>query len=176
MGLIAQWKPSDFFEGMSEKRVSELVTSLDVTSTILDETKLPPGPDMRGRPLSPMLAGRSPAREHVIAEDGAYLMVRSRTRKLLYFVNQPSRSLLFDLEKDPLELDNRFASPEVQSDVQSLKEAMIHWLAVESRTTPHLNLEAREIHQPNVPNDRAAAEREMENYINAQMKKVLEKK
>jgi len=39
----------------------------------------------------------------------------------------------------------------------------------EARTAPYLDLEARQVAQPNVPRDRAGAERSMQEYLNRKM-------
>jgi len=154
--------------------VSEaLVSSVDVTSTILDAAGLEPGPDMRGRPLGPVCAGASPGREVVVAEQNAYLCVRSRNRKLLY-TSAPRGSLFFDLEKDPLEMQNLLDDPRYQSDVRHLKDTLLRWFQTETQTSAYVDLQARQIHQPNVPPDRVAAEKEMEQYLHQQMSRVLE--
>ena len=163
-----------------------LVSSVDVTSTILNESRLRfgPGPDMRGRALGLVCAGqqlpdqRSSAgsgwREIVFAEQETFTMVRSRTRKLLY-TSRPDESLFFDLEKDPLETTNLFAAPRYQPEIQNLRDALLHWLPTDTQTSAYVDLQARQIDQPNVPPSRVAAEKEMEDYLDREMRKVLEK-
>jgi arylsulfatase A-like enzyme len=149
-----------------------LVSSPDVTATILAEAGVSGGPDMRGQALGPISAGKQPGRSLVFAENGAYTMVRSRTRKLLYS-SRPDRSLYFDLEKDPLELQSRIDDPAYQAEVRGMKDALLAWFQTATQTRPYLDLNAKQIDQPNVPRDRAAAEKDMEAYIRRQMEPTL---
>lgn len=151
-----------------------LVSSVDVTSTILEEAGIKPTPDMRGRPLESLLDANEPRRDLIFAEDGEFVMARSRTRKLLYS-SGPHPSLFFDLEKDPLEMENRYEDPNYQTEIQKFREALLHWFADEIRTGPYVDVQARQIDRPNVPRNRLAAEQEMERYIHQQMQNVLKK-
>ena len=153
--------------------VSEaLVSSVDVTATILRECGLRPAPDMRGRPVQPVLSGLRPACDRVFAEDGRQTMVRTRTRKLLYAANR-GESMFFDLESDPNELHNLYDDPSRQDEIRALKDAILDWYQSETRTGPFLDLDARQIEQPNVPEDRAKAEQEIERYIDRRMSEIL---
>lgn len=147
-----------------------LVSSPDVTATILQQAGLRPGPDMRGQPLG--AGGRG--RELVFAEDAEFTMVRSRTRKLLYS-SAPGRSLFFDLEKDPWEMENLFDEPGRQAELWRIKEALLAWLQKETQAQPYADRQAGQISQANVPPDREAAEKEMTGYLDRQMREVLEK-
>lgn len=149
-----------------------LASSIDVTATILREGGLKPGPDMRGRPLGPAAAGESAGREHVIVEDGRSHMIRSRTRKLIWST-RPGGTLFFDLEKDPLEIKSRYDDPACQKEIQAMKDALLAWFQAEAVTSSTVDLGAPEIGQPNVPKDRAAAEREMEAYVRRKMEEAL---
>ena len=86
-----------------------------------------------------------------------------------FLARQGAEVALFDLEKDPLELENLFDRPERQQEVQKLKDALLAWFQDEARTAPYLDLEARQVAQPNVPRDRAGAERSMQEYLNRKM-------
>ncbi len=155
------------------KVCSALVSSIDVTSTILAATGVKPGPDMRGHSLESVCAGNQPGREYLFAEDGSCNMVRSRTRKLLLCATSSNRSLFFDLERDPLEKTNLFHEAAYQTEIRELKEHLLHWFQTETQAEPHVNPEAPQIVRPNVPRSREASEREMEDYFKRQMDKVL---
>jgi arylsulfatase A-like enzyme len=162
-----------FPRGRHAGMVSEtLVSAVDVAATILQEAGLPIATDMRGQALDPILNGSRPGRTRVFAEDGSTTMVRSRTRKLLYS-SRPRGSLFFDLETDPLELKNLADDPTRQKEIQDLKESLLHWFQTETIREPYLDLNARQIRQPNVPADRGVAEEAMEQYIDSEMRKRL---
>lgn len=148
-----------------------LVSSIDVTRTILDEAGIKPGPDMHGLPLEAVAAGKSPGRSFVFTEDSGMVMVRSRTRKLLYSP-RPGRSLFFDLERDPYELEDRIDDASASRDVQSMTQALLRWLVADDRSGPYVDLEAKQIERPNVPRDRVAVEQSMQQYIDQMMDKV----
>ena len=155
--------------------VSEtLVSSIDVTATILREAALEPAPQMRGHSLYSGGLSTEAGRDFIFAEDAGFIMVRSRTRKLLYSA-QPGRSLFFDLESDPLEIENLADNPARQGEVRQMKDALLRWFQVETESEPYVDFTARQINQPNVPTDRANAEKEMQRYIDEKMRRILGK-
>jgi arylsulfatase A-like enzyme len=165
-----------FPRGLHAGKVSDhLVNSLDVTGTIIQSARCKSGPDMRGRPLSPILAGKKPQRHQVIAECWPHTMIRTKTRKLLY-AQAPHKSLFFDLQKDPHEMNNLYGDPQYQSEIRKLKETLLAWYKHEIQNRPYLDLDAQQIDQPNVPPDREQAEQQMQQYIDRQMDKELSNK
>ncbi len=156
----------------AERVSNALVSSIDVTATILRAAGQKPGPDMRGRPLQPVLRGEQPERSLVFAEDGGTVMVRSATRKLIYG-NRSGRSMFFDLEQDPLEMENLYEVPERRSEIQDLETALLRWFARDAQAGAYVDADAPQIDQPNVPRDRRAAEREMERYIETRMRELV---
>jgi arylsulfatase A-like enzyme len=166
--LIIKFPHSKYARKMS----GALVSSTDVTSTILRESGVEAAPDMRGHSLQSICAGEEAGRDLIFAEDGGYVMVRSLTRKFLYS-SEPGRSLFFDLEKDPLEMHDLAGDSRYNAELQNMKDALLRWFQVDAQTSPYLDLQARQIRQPNVPPDRITAERQMEEYIRLQMRAVL---
>jgi arylsulfatase len=83
--------------------------------TILELAGLEPPPTLEAETMLPALEGRPwQGREYVFAEqarDGIFTgsrfmtMVRSRQAKLVHFLDEP-HGQLFDLEKDPTEVNN----------------------------------------------------------------------
>ncbi|UCD27786.1 MAG: sulfatase-like hydrolase/transferase [Planctomycetota bacterium] len=164
-----------FPDGRHAGKVSDsLVNSLDVTGTIIREAGCELGPDMRGRPLGPILAGEQLTRKLVFAECGPYTMVRSKSHKLLHH-SGPGKSLFFDLKKDPQELDNLYEDPKYQSQIDLFQEALMVLFVFRAEASVYLDLEAQQIARPNVPPDREAAEMQMREYIDQQMAKELSK-
>ncbi len=105
----------------SGREVGAIVRSVDVAPTILELSGLPPLPEIDGRSLLPLMAGRSgdvprPAyleSFHPRIWWGAQELLAIRTGKWLY-VEAP-RPELYDVEADPAERTNLAASqPEVR--------------------------------------------------------------
>jgi len=126
----------------------ELVSNVDIATTVLKQAGLEPSQFMRGLDLATEAGGR----QFVFAEGiGAEeYMVRSKTRKLL-LCRQPDRSQFFDLEADPLELDNLYADPSRQAEVAELAGLLMRWSLFDAPTRTHLDEHAPRIAQPNVP-------------------------
>lgn len=148
-----------------------LVSSIDVTRTILEEAAVDAAPDMRGMPLQGMVRGKAKGRPFVFTEDSGMIMVRSRTRKLLYSP-RPGQSLFFDLERDPDELENRIDDASAREDVRAMTDVLLRWLLIDNRTGPYVDIGTRQIDRPNVPRDRVTAEKAMQQYIDQMMHKV----
>jgi arylsulfatase A-like enzyme len=103
-------------------RVDGLAMSIDIAPTCIALAGGRPGPDIQGRSLLPLLAGRSNGwRRSVLCEYFAenampwlvgmgYRAVRTRRYKLIHWVNKNAGDgageELYDLEADPWELDN----------------------------------------------------------------------
>ena len=96
---------------------------------------LEPGPSMHGHGL----AADGPGHEFIFAEAGRnQTMARSRTRKLI--ANGPRLpSLLFDLEKDPLEMKNVYGAQAYRGDVQKLEAALAAWRPKDTPMKRHLD-------------------------------------
>jgi arylsulfatase A-like enzyme len=101
-----------------ETRSDALSLNIDFAPTFLDVAGLPSSPDMQGRSLVPLLAGRTPAdwrtsmyyRYYHDPGDHntrAHYGVRTRTHKLIYFWKKDQWEL-FDLINDPYELHNLY--------------------------------------------------------------------
>ena len=97
-------------------RRGRLTSLLDLTATVVDLAGLPALPDADGDSLLPLLRGESPApREAILAEFHGHhfpypqRMIRTRTHKLV--VNPESVNELYDLVRDPDELQNIYDDP-----------------------------------------------------------------
>jgi hypothetical protein len=89
-------------------------------------------------------------REVVFAESGAgrHVMARTRDRKLLV---EGERELLFDLAKDPCELEDVSGDAAYAGDLSMLRTAARHWRDASHLPETHVDEDAPVIHQPNVP-------------------------
>ncbi len=125
-----------------------LVSLIDLAPTLLRQARCAPPASMHGQDLASDVAGRDVV--YAEAGRGAQAMVRTRTHKLLTSEN-PSKRLLYDLEKDPLELEDRYADPEYAEVRERLSQLAAKWPGGKSKAEAYLDPEAPTISGPNVP-------------------------
>lgn len=141
MPLIVRW-PGAVRPGSEN---GHLVQNLDFAQTFLDMAGVPAPADMQGRSLVPLLRGRSPEdwRKSIYyhyREYPAWHMVhrhygvRTDRYKLIRFY-QIGEWELFDLQKDPNELHNRYDDPAYAS-VREELEAELERLLKQYNETP----------------------------------------
>ena len=105
--------------------------NVDFAPTFLEAAALPAPPDMQGRSLLPVLRGRTPAGWRTSMYYRYYhdpgnhntrqhYGVRTLTHKLIYFWTKDQWEL-FDLRKDPYELDNLYGEPGQEALTAALK-------------------------------------------------------
>ena len=127
MPFIARW-PAAIKPGT---RSDALGLNVDFAPTFLEAAALPASPDMQGRSLLPALRGRTPAAWRTSMYYRYYhdpgdhntrqhYGVRTLTHKLIYFWTKDQWEL-FDLRKDPNELDNLYGEPGQEALTASLK-------------------------------------------------------
>jgi arylsulfatase len=119
--------------------VDALVSVVDTAPTLLSTAGLAVPATMKGLVLD---AG-TPGRDVVYTEDrhGQVYMARSRTHKLL--LHQDSRhSQFFDLQHDPLEMENLFRNPAAAPQLNGLRERLHQWALHESVSPSGLDEEA----------------------------------
>lgn len=113
---------------------NDLVMNLDIAETLLDaaHVKIPAG--MQGRSMLPVWKGKTPedwrkyvyyhyyesGGEHNVAK---HIGVRSGRFKLIYYYENKDWEL-YDLQKDPKELNNVYNSPSYKSTQNSLKNEL----------------------------------------------------
>ena len=132
--LIIQWK------GKTQKQVyPELVSNaLDIPVTILDIAGVEKPSTMRGVSLSPILEGKSiPARDFVVTETmfasgdrnlgGTGRMIRTKSFKYCIYDNGEKREQLFDMEKDPGEMNNLVYNEEYKAQLKEHRELIAQW-------------------------------------------------
>jgi len=105
-----------------------LVLNIDLGSTLLDYAGVTPPEEVQGRSLRPILEGETPAdwRDDVYYRyyqqmDSYHRVarhegVREERYKLIHFTEEGFEGYeLYDLQKDPYEMDNRIDDPELES-------------------------------------------------------------
>lgn len=125
----------------------DFVVNIDLAETLLDFASDEMLPGIQGRSIRPILRGKTPKdwryaiyyrswmhRAHFNIP--AHLEVRTRNFKLIYYYGQscgkkgalslPSTLAweLFDLEKDPNEINNLYTDPNSQATIQELKRRL----------------------------------------------------
>lgn len=113
----------------------DIVLNLDFAPTFLDFAGREKPPDMQGCSLKPLLTGRTPKdwRDamyyHYYEYPGAHSVkrhygIRTERYKLIHFYYDIDAWELFDLKKDPKEMNNVYAEPEYAYVVATLKQKL----------------------------------------------------
>lgn len=125
-----------------------LVSLVDVPTTVLHQAGLAPDPAMQGLNLGDEDAGR----EMVFAESarGSQVMVRTADRKLI-LGDTPQVRLFFDLKDDPLEMRNHIEDTAYGEEVAVLTQALEAWRRPVPREEAFVDMNAPIIQQSNVP-------------------------
>ncbi len=127
MPLIVRWPGTVKCGSVDE----HLVQNLDFAETFLALAGVEPPADMQGRSLVPLLEGKSPADWHRSVYYRYYEYpkphgvhphygVRTDRYKLIYY-DKLDEWELFDLDKDPHELNSVYADPAYADTVRELK-------------------------------------------------------
>lgn len=125
-----------------EERSQDLVTNIDLAPTFLSVAGVEKGEFMPGTDISNLKVDR----EYVFAEQGRGLqyMIRSKNYKLL-FSKDKARCQFFDLNKDPLELENLYHDTTYSDEIKAHKEELFNMLLFETLPSVYLDPEAPEI-------------------------------
>ena len=110
----------------------EMILNVDFAPTILKAAGAQPHPTMQGRSFVPLLEGKTPADwrqsmyyryyySHFKTEP--HFGVRTHTHKLIYF-NRIDQWELYDLKKDPAEMNNVYNDPNYKKVAEELKEEL----------------------------------------------------
>ncbi|NUM56494.1 MAG: sulfatase-like hydrolase/transferase [Candidatus Hydrogenedentes bacterium] len=125
-----------------------LVSLVDLAPTLVRQAGCAPGERMTGLDL----AAETKGRDIVFAESGRgeQVMARTRTHKLLLSA-KPQQQLLYDLERDPMELTDVHSESANAAIVSDLSEKVKAWQGPAPMSAPYMDMGAAQIDQPNVP-------------------------
>ncbi|MNC20386.1 Arylsulfatase [compost metagenome] len=107
-----------------------LVSNLDLVPTVLDMAGITPPEYMDGQSLTSLLQGNAGGREDLMAEHYGHFKVQAAQRVLYfqqykYIATQGAAHELYDLEKDPFELDNRSDAPEMREILREMQRRLL---------------------------------------------------
>ncbi len=107
------------------ERVPGFASGVDVMPTILDILGVRPDVSLPGISLLPAMRGTGTAREYVTCTNTRGMMIRTAGQKLWYNPIDGDGEM-YDLDRDPMELDNLFGGPEHREMRRELFERMLH--------------------------------------------------
>lgn len=157
--LIIKW-PGGIRAGSVSQ---QMVSNIDIAPTLCRAVGLRPGKQMHGSDLQRESAGH----EIIFSESRTQVMARSRTRKLI--LASKSKNLYFDLEKDPLEMNNLYDAPQYRDEVRAMEEVLDAW-CFKGKIEPYRDENAPQISQPNVPPPGLGHRPEIIEYYREKMK------
>lgn len=160
--LIIKWPGGERAGQVS----SRLVSNIDLAPTLCRAAGCSPGSEMAGLDLRSDESGhRLVFAEHRM---GREVMVRSRNRKLI-LAGPRHANLFFDLESDPLEMENLYDSPRYHDEIEQMERALNAWRCKETAPKPVLDLDAPQIDQPNAAPPDGSHRTEVIEYYQRQM-------
>lgn len=109
------------------QRTNELVSLIDVAPTVLEYAGIKAKQYHDGVSLKNAVStGEVPKHKNVLCQDNFITMMRNDRYKLVYYTYQPDDGELYDLEKDPTEIDNLYHKEEFS---ELLKDMHLELLA-----------------------------------------------
>jgi N-acetylglucosamine-6-sulfatase len=117
-------------------RLEEMVLALDIAPTLIALAGGEPGPHIQGRSLVPLFEGRPDGwREAFLIEyysesawpwlvGMGYRAVRTRRHKYIHWTHHEGAAELYDLARDPYEMDNRIADPACAAALDEARAAL----------------------------------------------------
>ena len=142
--LIARW-PGKI---APKRKIAALVEFVDIFPTVVEVCGLEPPPGLHGKSLLPLLTGKPGANPHRESIVSLYFineeaMIRTDRWKLIYCTGRRAREdgyktdhptpgryrKLFDLEKDPGEMQNLAADPPQRDRIRRLEAALLERIA-----------------------------------------------
>ena len=111
--------------GTQNHIVDDLVELVDLCPTLLESAGLTVAPEIQGiSQIQALQGGAAYKREYLFAETGAIKTIRSQTHKLVYYPNQPYGEL-YNVQKDPHEIQNLYDDPEYQNLRTQMTQALL---------------------------------------------------
>lgn len=111
-----------------------IVQNIDFAETFLDYAGVDIPADMQGRSLRPILEGNTPedwrdaAYYHYYMYPGSstrrHYGVRTHRYKLVHYYYKMDEWEFYDLEKDPMEMDNRYGDPAYAKEIAALRKKL----------------------------------------------------
>ena len=155
------------FQREKEELCNKLVSNVDIAPTVLGLARQKTPKAMRGLNLL-----KNNEREIVFVEGGALNSVMARTKTLKLILQRKKSAdgsidhwgLLYDLEKDPQELNDLYDNPEYSSQQKKLTAAIENWLPVADKRNIYIDENAPVIDQPNVPKRNDGHRKAMKEY------------
>jgi arylsulfatase A-like enzyme len=147
-----------------------LVSGIDLAPTLIHQAGVEPPPDMQGLNLADERADRP----LVFAQDHRQpmYMARSHTHKLL-MAREPAQSLLFDLQKDPLELVDRSDDLALGPLLRQHRDAIVDLLMFDALPPDYRDEQTALIQQANVADPQGDHRQQMLTYLERQMDAYL---
>lgn len=132
-------------EQTKSRNVEALISGIDIAPTILETVGCDRGAFMSGVNVSHVNHGR----KYVFAEKGRGLeyMVRSQSYKLLLALDE-EYCLFFDLNRDPMELNNVYHDPTYEKEIQIHKNALYEEILFKAPAPIHLDEQAEQVNKP----------------------------
>jgi arylsulfatase A-like enzyme len=125
---------------LRDREIDAPVSLLDLVPTVLEEAGLGVPPGVEGRSLLPLLTGEATRHEAAVFSeiangDGLHVQMVQTDRHKYVTAERwdtgatPFRALLFDLQNDPLELENLAGSTDAAATERALREMLAMWRA-----------------------------------------------
>jgi arylsulfatase A-like enzyme len=116
------------------RRVDALVSHLDLFPTLVEAAGGTPPAELVGESLWPRLRGETTDRRDAVFAEyhgdelGLYSQRMVRTERYKYVYNAPDVDELYDLERDPHELQNLVDHPEYETVGERLRGRLVGWM------------------------------------------------
>lgn len=124
--LVLHW-PKAF--GTEGRRINGLIEMVDIMPTLSELCGIPLHENFQGRSYAKVLFGEEefkPRQDVYAIHSPADVMLRTDNYKyLLYWRNNERKEILFDLKKDPKEINNVADNPEYTNVLRSMRDRML---------------------------------------------------